>query len=227
MKILLVEDEKRMVEALVSLLEMEGYEVDAFYDGSEGMLALESGLYDTAILDVMLPGMNGFNIVKKARKMNVKTPVLMLTAKSDIDDMIEGLDSGADDYLTKPFETRELLARVRALTRRNRALSEDIVTFGDLRLNTSLYQLTCTSNNQSVRLKDKEYRIMEFLMMNQNRVIEREQLASKIWGYDSDAEYNKVEVYISFTRKKIAFIGSKVVIKSVRGIGYELFYETV
>lgn len=227
MKILLVEDEKRMVQALSSLLELEGYETDAFYDGEEGLLALQSEMYDLAVIDVMLPGLSGFEIVRQARKNGVQTPILLLTAKSESEDKVEGLDSGADDYLTKPFDTNELLARIRALTRRNRLVNDSLLSFGDLSLNTKTFQLSNTHSSLSVRLKDKEYRIMEYLMMNQNRIIEREQLALKIWGYESDAEYNNVEVYLTFTRKKLAFIESRVQIKSVRGIGYELKYETI
>lgn len=226
MKILLVEDEKRMVQALSSLLELEGYETDAFYDGEEGLLALQSEMYDLAVIDVMLPGLSGFEIVRQARQKGVQAPILLLTAKSESEDKVEGLDSGADDYLTKPFDTNELLARIRALTRRNRLVNDSLISFGDLSLNTKTFQLSNTHSSLSVRLKDKEYRIMEYLMLNQNRIIEREQLASKIWGYENDAEYNNVEVYLTFTRKKLAFIESRVKIKSVRGIGYELKYET-
>lgn len=226
MKILLVEDEKRMVQALSSLLELEGYETDAFYDGEEGLLALQSEMYDLAVIDVMLPGLSGFEIVRQARQKGVQAPILLLTAKSESEDKVEGLDSGADDYLTKPFDTNELLARIRALTRRNRLVNDSLISFGDLSLNTKTFQLSNTHSSLSVRLKDKEYKIMEYLMLNQNRIIEREQLASKIWGYENDAEYNNVEVYLTFTRKKLAFIESRVKIKSVRGIGYELKYET-
>lgn len=226
MKILLVEDEKRMVQALSSLLELEGYETDAFYDGEEGLLALQSEMYDLAVIDVMLPGLSGFEIVRQARQKGVQAPILLLTAKSESEDKVEGLDSGADDYLTKPFDTNELLARIRALTRRNRLVNNCLISFGDLSLNTKTFQLSNTHSSLSVRLKDKEYRIMEYLMLNQNRIIEREQFASKIWGYENDAEYNNVEVYLTFTRKKLAFIESRVKIKSVRGIGYELKYET-
>lgn len=220
MKILLVEDEKRMSQALCELLRLEKYDVDAYDNGIDGLTAIETGVYDIAVLDVMLPGKSGFEIVRQARKDGVRTPILMLTAKSELDDKVTGLDSGADDYLTKPFMTKELLARLRALTRRNAAASEGNLCFGDICLHQDSLTLTCGEN--SVRLSEKEYRILEYFMMNQGQILTREQLAMKIWGYDSDAEYNNVEVYLSFVRKKLNFVKAKAEIKAVRGIGYEL-----
>lgn len=222
MKLLLVEDEKRMAEALCELLRLEQYEVDVYTDGSKGLEAVRCKDYDLLILDVMLPGMSGFEIAKTVRTLGIKTPILMLTAKNDVDDKVTGLDSGADDYLTKPFETKELLARLRALVRRNGAAASDTLTFGDICLSPGNFQLQCVSNGQSVRLSKREYRIMEIFITNQNQVLTREQLALKIWGYENEAEYNNVEVYLSFTRKKLAFIGSLVEIKALRGLGYEL-----
>lgn len=227
MKLLLVEDEKRMAQALCELLRLEKYEVDYCADGTAGLDAIESNVYDIIILDVMLPGMNGFEVAKRARQKNIRTPILMLTAKSELDDKVTGLDSGADDYLTKPFMTKELLARLRALGRRNINTADGTLTFGDISLDTNTSSLSCAENGQSVRLSEKEYRILEYLIANQGQILTREQLAVKIWGYESDAEYNNVEVYMSFTRKKLAFVEAKTTIKAVRGIGYELRYSDV
>lgn len=225
MRLLLVEDEKRMAQALCELLRLEKYEVDHCDDGLDGLYAAQTGAYDLIILDVMLPGKNGFDIAKEVRKAGISTPILMLTAKSDLDDKVTGLDCGADDYLTKPFMTKELLARLRALGRRNINTSEGILSFGDIVLNKDTAMLVCGEN--SVRLSEKEAHILEYLIVNQGQILTREQLAVKIWGYDSDSEYNNVEVYMSFTRKKLNFVKSKAEIKAVRGIGYQLRYENV
>ena len=220
MRLLLVEDEKRMAQALCEILHQEKYDVDHFADGLEGLLALETNTYDLAILDVMLPHKNGFQIAREARKKGVRTPILMLTAKSELDDKVTGLDCGADDYLTKPFMTRELLARLRALSRRNINTPDGALTFGDVSLSKETSLLRCGEN--SVRLSEKELRILEYLIATQGQILSREQLAVKIWGYNSDTEYNNVEVYMSFVRKKLSFVGAKTEIKAVRGIGYEL-----
>lgn len=222
MRLLLVEDEKRMARALCEILRLEKYDVDWCDDGFSGMDAVESGLYDLIVLDVMLPGRSGFDIVRQARCFGIKTPILMLTAKGELDDKVTGLDSGADDYLTKPFQTRELLARLRALGRRNINSTDGTLTYGDISLDTNTFTLSCTTNGQTVRLSEKEYRILEYLIANQGQILTREQLAVKIWGYESDAEYNNVEVYMSFVRKKLNFVEAKTEIKAVRGIGYEL-----
>lgn len=222
MRVLLAEGEKRMAAALVALLKQEKYDVDHVSDGEAALVALESGVYDIAVLDVMMPEMNGFDVARNARHKGVKTPILMLTAKSQLDDKVEGLDSGADDYLTKPFQTKELLARIRALGLRSASFQDGSLRYGDLSLDTSTATLTCTSTGQSVRLSEKELRILEYMFSNQGQIMTREQLAVKIWGFDNEAEYNNVEVYMSFTRKKLAFVGSNVEIKAVRGLGYEL-----
>lgn len=222
MRLLLVEDEKRMAQALCELLRLEKYEVDHYADGIEGLAAIESNIYDIVILDVMLPGMNGYEIAKKARSKGVRTPILMLTAKSELDDKVTGLDSGADDYLTKPFMTKELLARLRALCRRTVNTLDGTLKCGDISLDVNTLTLSCTANGQNVRLSEKEYRILEYLIANGGQILTREQLAVKIWGFESNAEYNNVEVYMSFTRKKLAFVEAKTEIKAVRGIGYEL-----
>ena len=222
MKLLLAEDEMRMASALTELLKMENYDVDHVSDGSSALAALESDIYDAAIIDVMMPLINGFDVVYTARNQGIKTPVLMLTAKSTVDDKVTGLDSGADDYLTKPFQTKELLARIRALCRRNIRSQDGRLSFGDLILDPAAASLSCTTTGQNVRLGEKEFRIMEYMIANQGQILSREQLAVKIWGFESDAEYNTVEVYISFTRKKLLFIGARTEIKAIRGIGYEL-----
>lgn len=171
MRLLLVEDEKRMAQALCELLRQEGYEVDWFGDGVEGLDACETGVYDIIILDVMLPGLNGFEIAHRARQSGVTAPILMLTAKAELDDKVTGLDSGADDYLTKPFLTKELLARLRALGRRSLGTPDGRLTFGDIALDTNSLTLSCTANCQSVRLGEKEFRIMEYLMSNAGRIL--------------------------------------------------------
>ncbi len=227
MRILLVEDEIRMAQALCEILRQEQYEVDHYADGTDGLAAIESGLFDLIILDVMLPGLNGYEIAKRTRAKGIMTPILMLTAKAELDDKVTGLDCGADDYLTKPFMTKELLARLRALGRRARGTADGVLAVLDIQLDPATLTLTCTANGQSVRLGEKEYRILEYLMANSGQILTREQLAMKIWGIDSDVEYNNVEVYMSFTRKKLAFVESRVEIKAVRGVGYELRYGDV
>ena len=227
MRVLLVEDEKRMAQAICELLRQEKYEVDHYVNGLDGLAAIESNIYDIVILDVMLPGMNGYEITTRVRSQGITTPILMLTAKAEVDDKVRGLDSGADDYLTKPFITKELLARLRALGRRSIGSTDGILSFGDITLDTSTLMLTCTTNNQSVRLSEKEYRILTYLIANRGQILTREQLAVKIWGFESDAQYNNVEVYMSFTRKKLSFVEAKTEIKAVRGIGYELRCDDV
>ncbi len=227
MRLLLVEDEKRMGQALCEILRFENYDVDHYEDGISGLAAAESGVYDMMILDVMLPGMNGYEIARRARISGVDAPILMLTAKAEVDDKVRGLDCGADDYLTKPFVTKELLARLRALARRTLGTVDGIMSYGDISLDAGTFELLCTKTGQSVRLSEKEYRILEYMVSNRGQILTREQLAVKIWGFESDAEYNNVEVYMSFTRKKLAFVGAETVIKAVRGVGYELRYGNV
>lgn len=222
MRILLAEDEKRMSAALIKLFRQEKYDVDHWADGLSALEALESNVYDIAVLDVMMPGLSGFDVVRRARGAGIKTPILLLTAKGQLDDKITGLDSGAGDYLTKPFQIQELLARVRALGRRNASFHHEALQYGDPTLDKGTATLCCTATGQSVRLGEKELRILEYLFANRGQIISREQLASKIWGFDHEGEYNQVEVYMSFTRKKLAFVGSAVEIKAVRGMGYEL-----
>ena len=225
MRVLLVEDEKRMAQALCEILRQEKYDVDHCADGLEGLAAIEAGAYDLVVLDVMLPHKDGFSIAREARAKGIRTPILMLTAKSELDDTVTGLDCGADDYLTKPFRTRELLARLRALGRRSLRSADGALAFGDIELNRGASLLVCGEN--SVRLSEKEFRILEYLIANAGQILTREQLAVKIWGYESDAEYNNVEVYMSFARKKLNFVKARTKIKAVRGVGYELRYRDV
>ena len=227
MKLLLVEDEKRMGQALCELLTQEKYDVDWYTDGEDGADAFDGTVYDLVVLDVMLPRKNGFDIAREARKNGVKTPILMLTARSDVDDRVNGLDCGADDYLTKPFAPKELLARLRALARRQYDVEDGKLTVGDVALEGKTMTLENSESGASVRLSEKEFRALVVLMANQGQILTREQLAVKIWGYENEAEYNNVEVYMTFVRKKLAFIGSKTAIKAVRGVGYELRSENV
>ncbi len=222
MKILVAEDEKRMRSALCEILRLEKYEVDGVADGEAALEAIESGVCDVIVLDVMMPKRNGFDVAREVRRRGNKTPILMLTARAELDDKVTGLDSGADDYLTKPFQTGELLARLRALGRRNADFQDGALLYGDLSLDTAKATLVCRTTGQSVRLGEKELRILEYMFANRGQIMTREQLAVKIWGFENEAEYNNVEVYMSFTRKKLAFVGSKVEIKAVRGLGYEL-----
>lgn len=220
MRVLIVEDEKRIAYALGRMMKDNKYSCDVVYDGLDGYLYAESDIYDVIVLDIMLPKMNGIDVVKKMRANKIKTPVLLLTARDSVQDIVTGLDSGADDYLTKPFTKEELLARIRALTRRQGEVIIDELKFGDITLNLSGYNLTC--GEKSIHLGYKEFEILKLLMSNPKIVVQKEDIITKVWGYDSDAEDNNVEVYISFIRKKLAFIGSKVCIGTVRKIGYHL-----
>lgn len=227
MRILLAEDERKLASAIVAYLKQEKYDVDYVSDGSSALSALESGMYDMAILDIMMPEMDGFQVIRNARAAGIKIPFLVLSAKSELDDKITGLDCGADDYLTKPFQMKELHARLRALARRGTDLKEDIMQFLDLSLHVGTATLSCSTTGQSIKLGEKELRILEYMLGNQGQIMTRDQLAMKIWGFESEAEYNNVEVYMTFTRKKLAFIGTKVEIKAIRGLGYELREKNV
>lgn len=218
MRILIVEDEVSLADAVTAILKKEQYFVDAVYDGRDGLDYALSGIYDLILLDIMLPKMNGLDVLREIRKNNISTPVMLLTARSEVNDKIKGLDSGADDYLTKPFNKGELLARVRALTRRKGEIPSNELVFGDVTLNQSTYELICGSLN--VKLGAKEFKIMQMLMYAPGNIISKDEFIEKIWGYDSDAEYNSIEVYISFLRKKLGAIKSTVQIKASRGIGY-------
>ena len=220
MRLLLAEDEKMLSDALVTMLQHNNYSVDAVYDGQEALDYLESVDYDGAILDIMMPKMDGITVLKKIRAEGKTLPVLMLTAKSEIDDRVVGLDAGANDSLTKPFAIKELLARIRAMTRRQPELSGSTLTFGNLSLNRADY--TLSGPEDSTKLANKEFQMMEMLMSNPGQVISTERFLEKIWGYDSDAEINVVWVYISNLRKKLVSLGTNVSIKAARGVGYSL-----
>lgn len=221
MRVLIVEDEKDLSMILSEMLEMEGYYVDASYDGINGLDNALSGIYDVIILDVMLPEMNGIQVLSNIRKNNINTPVLMLTAKSEIEDKVNGLDNGADDYLTKPFNTKELLARIRALSRRREKIFiDENLKFADIILDKETHEIC--KNEQKIKLTKKEFDIIELLILNSGKTVSKENLTVKIWGYDTDIEYNSIEVYISFLRKKLNAINSAIHISTVRGIGYTI-----
>ena len=220
MRVLIVEDERRLAQTLADLMEAHNYGADIAYDGEEGLDNALSGIYDVILLDVMLPKRSGYEIVHALRKEGDKTPVLMLTARTEVEDRINGLDSGADYYLTKPFDSNELLACIRAITRRNTDAVDNALAFGDLRLELDTCQLSC--GERSVRLSKKEFAMMEKLMANSGKVVTKEQLLLSVWGYESDAEDNNVEVYISFLRKKLKHLKSFGSIKTLRMVGYTL-----
>ena len=220
MRVLIVEDERRLAQTLADLMEAHNYGADIAYDGEEGLDNALSGIYDVILLDVMLPKRSGYEIVHALRKEGNKTPVLMLTARTEVEDRINGLDSGADYYLTKPFDSNELLACIRAITRRNTDAVDNALAFGDLRLELDTCRLSC--GERSVRLSKKEFSMMEKLMANSGTVVTKEQLLLSVWGYESDAEDNNVEVYISFLRKKLKHLKSFVSIKTLRMVGYTL-----
>lgn len=220
MRLLLAEDEKSLSRAIIAILERNNYSADAVYDGLEALEYLESDTYDGLILDVMMPKMDGITVLKKLREKGNNIPVLMLTAKSEIDDKVLGLDSGANDYLTKPFNTRELLARIRAMTRTNTVQTTSIITMGNISLNTATFELSAPGG--SFRLANKEFQMLEMLMRNAGRLIPTERFMEKIWGYDSDAEISVVWVYISYLRKKLTALGANVQIKAARNAGYSL-----
>lgn len=218
LKILVVEDEIALAEAICALLRKEGYFVDMANDGKSGLDKALTNDFDCIILDIMMPVMNGLDVLTFMRVKNVETPVLLLTAKSEVDDKIKGLDCGADDYLTKPFVIGELLARVRAMTRRLGASVDMSPKYGDISLDMKKGELICGSN--SVVLGRKEFQMMELLVSSGTSIVTKEDFVKKVWGTDDDSEYNNVEVYISFLRKKLTMLHSGVSIKTRRGIGY-------
>ncbi len=220
MRLLLAEDEKSLSRALVKLLEHGNFSVDAVYDGEEALEYLEAGNYDGLILDIMMPKVDGLTVLKTIRAKGNLIPVLLLTAKSEIDDKVTGLDLGANDYLTKPFAPPELLARIRAMTRTQTAQATSSLTIGNITLDTSSYELS--SPTGSFRLANKEFQMMEMLMRNPKQLISTERFMEKIWGYDSEAEINVVWVYISYLRKKLTALHADIAIKATRNAGYSL-----
>jgi len=220
MRLLLAEDEKELSNALVTILKHNNYSVDAVYNGQDALDYLDAENYDGAILDIMMPKVDGITVLKKTREKGNKIPVLMLTAKSEIDDRVLGLDSGADDYLTKPFATKELLARIRSMTRRQSEVTDSVLVVGNIILNRSTFELS--SPNGSFRLANKEFQMLEMLMSNNGQLISTDRFLDKIWGYDSEAEINVVWVYISYLRKKLSTIGATVQIRAARNMGYSL-----
>lgn len=222
MRILLAEDEKDLVNALCTILKHSNYSVDAVYNGADAVEYLESGVYDVAIFDIMMPVMDGITALKKVRESGNNVPIIMLTAKSQIDDKVLGLDSGANDYLTKPFAAKELLARIRAVTR-NAATSEvlnNVLKYGNVTLDLTTYELSSVEG--SFKLANKEFQMMEMLMKNTSIIISQESFMDKIWGFESEAESNVVWVNISYLRKKLKTIGADINIKATRNVGYSL-----
>ena len=222
MKILIVEDEKRLADSLKTLLEGKGFDVEAVYDGENGSAYAELGVYDLLILDVMMPGMDGYELARRVRSRRCSTPILMLTARSSIEDRIEGLNAGADYYLTKPFDTRELLACINALLRRQGGQVNEL-KYGNTSLDLETCMLIC--GEKSVRLSSREFDVMRFLLQSGERVLSKEIILSRIWGFDSNAVDNHVEVYVGFLRKKLDSIGSNIRIVALRRLGYHLEVE--
>ena len=220
MRLLLAEDERSLSRAVTALLEKSGYSVDAVYDGAEALDYLRSGDYDGAILDIMMPKLDGLTVLRRLRETGSALPVLLLTAKSEIDDKVEGLDSGANDYLTKPFHTQELLARIRAMTRAQTAQQDSRLRVGNVCLDRASFELSTPAG--SYRLTNREFQVMELLMSNARGVVPTERFLEKIWGYDTDVEVNVVWVYISYLRRKLAALGANVRIRSTRNVGFSL-----
>ena len=223
MRILLAEDERELSDALVAILKHNNYSVDAVYNGEDARAYLQADNYDGAVLDIMMPKMDGITVLKKIRAEGNKVPVLILTAKSDVDDRVLGLDSGADDYLGKPFSAKELLARIRSVTRRNTEAVSSVLSFGNLSLDGTSALLSGPSG--SCRLPNKEFQMMELLITNPRQIISTERFMEKIWGYDSEAEIGVVWVYISYLRKRLISLNTNVKIKAARGQGYYLEEE--
>lgn len=219
MRLLLAEDERSLSRALVTILEKNNYTVDTVYNGEDALEYLQTGSYDAAILDIMMPKMDGITVLKRLRTQGNPVPIIMLTAKAEIDDKVLGLDSGANDYLTKPFDTKELLARIRAMTRSQKA-ADSRLTFGNVTLNRATFEIS--SPTGTFRLANKEFQMMEMLMSNPQQLISTERFMEKIWGYDSDTEINVVWVYISYLRKKLTALGADIQIKAIRNAGYSL-----
>lgn len=220
MRLLLVEDEKPLSNALVEILKHNNYTVDAVYNGKDAIDYIATGIYDVVILDIMLPVVNGYEVLEEVRKSKNNVPIILLTAKSDISDKLKGFDLGADDFLTKPFHSKELIARIKAITRRNKEFNSNLIEFEDLSLNQKTLELS--SNNKTMMLTAKEYQVMEMLMTNKQTIISIESIMEKVWGFDSLTEINVVWTYISYLRKKLKLLNSHVYIQAIRNIGYRL-----
>ncbi|WP_313528639.1 response regulator transcription factor [Anaerotignum sp.] len=220
MRILLAEDEKELSDALVTILQRSGFSVDAVYNGADALDYLEADNYDGVILDIMMPKVDGLTVLKRLREKKNTIPVLMLTAKSEVDDRVLGLDSGANDYLTKPFAMKELIARIRVMTRKTETGGDNHLTIGNIKLDRSTFILS--TQTEQLRLMGKEFQMMELLMVNPNQLISAERFLERIWGYDTQAELSVVWVYISYLRRRLTTVGANVQIKSVRNSGYTL-----
>lgn len=223
MRILIIEDEFNLADVIASRLKQEKYVVDQYYDGEDGLYQALTGIYDLIILDVMLPKIDGFEILKKIRENKIDVKVIMLTARTMLDDKLMGFQRGADDYVTKPFHIEELVARINVqLRKKETILQKDYLEVGDLHLNLKNSRLACSITGEEIDISCKEYLLMEYLMYNQNQIVSREQIYDKVWGIDNEVESNNLEAYLSFLRKKMKMIGSTVVIKAIRGLGYKL-----
>lgn len=222
MKVLIVEDKYNLADVIKERLEKEKLTVDIVEDGEEGYYYASTNTYDLIILDVMLPNMSGFQVLNKLRTDNINSKIIMLTARSTIEDKLNGLENGADDYLTKPFHMDELLARVNIQLKRNG--NKNNLSFGDLVLNTTTLKVTCAKTNEVVELIKKEFQLLEYFINNPNQVLSKEQIYDRVWGIENEIESNNLEAYLSFIRRKLRVLESKVVIKSVRGIGYKIEY---
>lgn len=223
MRILIIEDEYKLADIIASRLKKEHYTVDISTDGEEGLYNALTDIYDLIILDVMLPKLNGFEILKETRNKNINSKVIMLTAKAMLDDKLTGFESGADDYVTKPFHIEELVARINVqLRKKSNRVNTDYIEYSDLKLNIKNSTLTCTTTNESIELVCKEFLLLEYLINNSNQIVSKDILYDKVWGLDNEIESNNLEAYISFIRRKINAIGSIVKIKAIRGLGYKL-----
>ena len=223
MRILIVEDEYKLADVVAARLKKENYEVDISTDGEDGLYNAESGIYDLIILDVMLPKMNGFEILKEIREEKIESKVIMLTAKSMLEDKLEGLTGGANDYVTKPFHIDELVARVNIQLRQDRSsVQKDYIEFSDLQLNTKSSKLICTRTGEEIAVVNKEFQLLEYFIINPNQILSKDQIYDKVWGYDNEIESNNLEAYLSFIRRKLKAIDSAVNIKAIRGMGYRM-----
>ena len=222
MRILIIEDEFNLADAISSRLKKENYSVDISTDGIEGLENALTNIYDLILLDVMLPQKNGFEILKELKENHIDSKVIMITAKNELDNILNGFENGADDYLTKPFHLEELVARINVQLRKKANNNSQYLEFGDLQLDTKNNQLLCSKTKEKIEISYKEYLLIEYFIINQNQIVSRDNLYDKIWGYDNNIESNNLEAYLSFIRKKIKIIGSSVKIKPVRGLGYKL-----